>query len=141
MQLTYNNELSVYDYNKLRQAVGWTALNEEQAKAGIEFSTMVVSCYDEDKIVGCARVLWDHGYVAYIADVMVIPAYQRLGIGKNMVGQLISSLSFQLKPEHRINVVLIAAKEKEPFYEKLGFVKNPNEYSGAGMTLCLKRDT
>lgn len=47
MHLTYKNKISVVDYNKLRDAVGWALLNEEQAKAGIEHARMVVSCYEE----------------------------------------------------------------------------------------------
>lgn len=138
MHLTYNNGISVDDYNKLRDAVGWFPLNEEQAQAGIEHSIMVISCHEEDKIIGSARILWDGGYIAYLADVMVIPTYQRCGIGKKMVGQLISFLKSQLREGWKIKIVLMSAKGKEQFYEKFGFIKHPNEYNGAGMTVWLE---
>lgn len=140
MHPIYKNTISVGDYNRLRDAVGWVPLNEEQAKAGIECSRMVVSCYEEDKIVGSARILWDGGYIAYLADVMVMPAYQRCGIGKKMVERLLLFLKSQLRDGWRIKIVLMSSKGKEPFYKKFGFIEHPNECSGAGMTVWLEHD-
>jgi hypothetical protein len=34
-------------------------------------------------------------------------------------------------------VVLVAAKGKEEFYEKFGFINRPNDIYGAGMTLFM----
>ncbi|MCC9296415.1 GNAT family N-acetyltransferase [Clostridium sp. MT-14] len=140
MDFSYKNGISVDDYNRLRDAVGWDTLNKEQAQAGINRSRMVVSCYEKNKIIGSARILWDGGYIAYLADVMVLPSHQGFGIGKKMVGELILFLKSQLKSEWKIKIVLISAKGKEPFYEKLGFIKRPNENDGAGMNMWIKYD-
>ena len=35
--------------------------------------------------------------------------------------------------------ILGAAKDKEPFYEKLGFHRRPNEFSGDGMSMSRKK--
>ena len=38
-----------------------------------------------------------------------------------------------------IMINLMAAKDKEPFYEKLGFMRRPNDERGCGMTRFLKK--
>lgn len=141
MNLAYKTGISVDDFSKLRDGVGWFAFNKEQALAGIENSLLLVSCYEKNEIVGSARVLWDGGFIAYLSDVMVMPAYQGHGIGKEMVGQLISFLKTQVKAGWRVKIVLISAKGKEQFYEKFGFIERPNESDGAGMHMWIENNT
>lgn len=50
-----------------------------------------------------------------------------------MVRRTIEKIESQLKPGWKIRMVLNAASGKEPFYEKFGFVKRPNENTGHGM--------
>ena len=57
---------------------------------------------------------------------MVLPQYQHQGIG-----------NAQRKPGWKIKIVLVAAKGKEGFYQKLGFCSRPNENSGPGMDIWL----
>ena len=56
--------------NFLRTAVGWQALPDEQAQAGLNHSGWVIGCWHGDKIVASARILWDKGSIAYLADGM-----------------------------------------------------------------------
>lgn len=95
--LEYSNRLSAKEYCELRSAVGWQQIIEEQAQSGIEHSDFIIACRDNNGIVGCARVFWDKGYIAYLADVMVKPEYQKQGIGKRMVNECISFIDRQLK--------------------------------------------
>lgn len=141
MKIRYENGINVDDYNRLRDSVGWGVLNEEQAQAGINNSTMVVSCYIDQNVAGSARILWDGGSIAYLADVMVLPEYQRQGIGKEMVTRLIDFLKNQLKEGWEIKIVLLSAKGKEQFYKRLGFIERPNESEGAGMNKCISYDS
>lgn len=131
--LKYNNELSVKEYCALRSAVHWQPLAEEQAQSGLNNSDFIVACRDDGNIVGCARIFWDKGYIAYLADVMVWPEYQKQGIGKKLVSECIAYIDKQLKDGWRIKIVVVSAKGKEQFYEKLGFELRPNEQDGAGM--------
>ena len=132
--LSYVNTTNCKDYNRLRGEVNWKVLSEEQALAGIEHSAYLVACKDDENVIATARVLWDGGYVAYICDVIVSPAYQQMGIGREMVNRILNYLKSQLKEGWNIMVTLVAAQGKEPFYEKFGFIKRPNEQYGAGMT-------
>lgn len=137
MNIVYKNQISVEDYNLLREAVEWGKICTEQAKRGLESSSYIISCYDNNNIVGSARIIWDGGYIAFLADVMVLPEYQKRGIGRYMVEQSIDYLKKQIKEEWRIMLVLVAAKGKEEFYEKFGFLQRPNENKGAGMDMWL----
>jgi len=133
--LEYSNRLSVKEYCELRAAVGWQAIIEEQAQSGLEHSDFIIACRAYDEIVGCARIFWDKGYIAYLADVMVKPEYQKQGIGKRMVSECISFIDRQLKDDWRIKIVIVSAKGKESFYEKFGFEIRPNINDGAGMQI------
>ena len=133
--LKYNHQLSAKEYCELRSAVGWQPIIEEQAQSGLAHSDFVIACRDGETIVGCARIFWDKGYIAYLADVMVKPEYQHQGIGKQLINSCISYIDRQLKDGWRIKIVIVSAKGKEPFYEKFGFVPRPNETDGAGMQM------
>lgn len=137
MELDYREQITAADYNKLREAVGWGPLREDQAQQGLTHSALVVSCYRDGEIAGCARLLWDHGYMAYIADVMVLPECQGQGIGRQMIENILTFLRAQIKEGWKMMVVLVATEGREPFYKKLGFRERPCEGSGAGMDLWL----
>ena len=78
-------------------------------------------------------IVSDQGYVVYIADVMVRPEYQRQGLGSLVVNQILDHIRSTLKPGYKIMISLMAAKGKEAFYEKYGFISRPNERFGCGM--------
>ena len=131
--IEYNNHLSAEEYCQLRKAVDWLTVIPEQAQASIDNSDFVIACRDGENIVGCARIFWDKGYIAYLADVMVKPEYQKQGIGRKMVNECISFIDSHLKEGWRIKIVIVSSPGREEFYEKFGFQKRPNEREGHGM--------
>ena len=133
--LRYSNDLTAGEYSELRSSVGWLALADEQVKSCLDHSDFLIACRDDERIAGCARLFWDKGYIAYLADVMVKPEYQQQGIGSKLVQECISYIDSQLKEGWRIKIVIVSAKGKEPFYEKLGFQIRPNDTYGAGMDM------
>ena len=133
--IRYENTLSTEEYAELRRAVDWEPLAPEQARAGLVNSDFIVSCRDGDRAVGCARIFWDKGYIAYLADVMVRPEYRHRGIGRELVGRCIAFVDGCLREGWRIKIVLVAAKGKEDFYRSFGFEARPGETGGAGMQL------
>lgn len=137
MNITYRNILSVKDYQALREMVHWDKLADEQAQDGLSGSAYVVGCYDDEKIIGCARITWDGGYFAYLADVIVRPEYRQMGFGTRMVEMAIEFVRSKLKDGWKVKIVLVSAKGKEEFYKKFGFVERPNENAGAGMELLV----
>ena len=140
MNIFYANDISVEDYNALRQSAGWGAVNPEQAEASINGSTFVIAAKDSGKTVGTARLLWDGGNAALIKDMLVLPEYQGKGIGSEMMERILSYLKERMKPGWGVSIDLMSAIDKEGFYEKFGFVIRPRERRGAGMDLWLNKD-
>lgn len=138
MDITYDSAITLEEYAALRASAGWPAICEEQARAGLAGSRFVVVAKDGGRSVGLARVVTDGGFVAYLADVLVLPEYQRRGIGSAMVGRLVSLVRAGMKEGYRVNFVLLSATGKESFYERLGFKKLPSEQIGHGMMRLLE---
>ncbi len=92
----------------------------------IRHADVLVTAWDDRQLVGLARTLTDFSYVAYLADLAVDEAWQRRGIGK----QLIEHTRAHLGPECRI--VLLAAPDANDYYPALGFEHNPRAWMLAG---------
>lgn len=135
--LDYSPSLSAEEYCRLRRAVGWVELPLEEAAAGLRHSAFVASCRRGGDAIGAVRIVWDHGYIAYLSDLMVLPEWQRRGIGKKLTQLALSWVEGQRRPEWKIKVVLISTAGNEGFYKKLGFTQRPEGAMGAGMDLWL----
>lgn len=132
--ITYN--ITPEEYMLMREAVGWGLFPLEQAEAGIKNS--YIWCLREGECIGgrpigLGRLIWDHGYVMYIADIIVMPEYQGQGLGRVLMEEVLAFIREQLKPGYRFMVSLQSAKGKNAFYEKFGFVSRPTEDFGPGM--------
>lgn len=126
------------DYNRLRQAVGWGIYQEAVIEQFLPNSLYCVCALIESEIVGMARVIGDGGLVYYIQDVIVFPPYQRQGIGTRLMDRIMAYI--QAHAHHNTIVGLMAAHDKEPFYEKYGFTRRPTDRFGAGMTLYWSKE-
>ena len=132
-QLKLSETLTPEEYNQLRASVGWETLTPRQARDGLAGSAFYVAFRDGEKPVAMGRVLFDHGYTAYLADIIVTPGYQRHGLGSKVVKALIHRVLATCAPGEKILFALGAAYGKEPFYETMGFYRRPNDQEGHGM--------
>ena len=127
------NHITPEEYMEMRKLVGWGLFPLEQAAEGIK-NSFILACFRiNGKPVALGRAVSDHGYVVYIADVIVAPEYQRNGLGRKIMEYLLEQIKASMKPGYRIMISLLAAKGKEEFYNKFGFVDRPNEAFGCGM--------
>lgn len=138
MDISYTNSISVEDYNMLRRSAGWQEVEASQAETGLKNTEFLIVAKDGEKSVGITRFISDGGYIGFIADVIVLPEYQKHGIGKSLMKQTMDYISARLKDGQSIMVSLVAAKGKEPFYQKFGFVSRPNEDFGCGMHIWVR---
>ncbi len=83
---------------------------------------LIVTAWVGDSLVGIARTLTDTCYVAYMADLAVDQAYQRRGIGR----ELIRRTRAQLGPQAYL--VLLAAPAAEEYYPRVGFQHHPQAW-------------
>lgn len=131
--LVFTEDLTPQEFNDLRVAVNWARLTDKQAERALQHSTYVTCVRDGEKAVAMGRVLFDHGYTAYIGDIIVDSDYRHKGIGSAVVKTLIQKVLDMADPGDRLLFILESAKGKEPFYEQLGFQRNPSETQGCGM--------
>jgi len=73
----------------------------------------------DNKIVGCGIGIM-HGSVSWLGTIIVLPEYQRQGIGKKITTNLIDYCRSKGCSSH----LLIASELGEPVYRKLGFEIN-----------------
>ena len=121
------------EYMKMREIAGWSLFPLEQAEQGLKNSFILVCLRKDGKPIGIGRAVSDQGYVIYIADVIVSPEYQGQGLGRKIMEELMLRIKATLKPGYKVMVTLMAAKGKEEFYNKFGFVNRPSERFGCGM--------
>ncbi|NLN46359.1 MAG: GNAT family N-acetyltransferase [Clostridiaceae bacterium] len=130
MNIVYNDEKKELPFAQLRElfiAVGWSDSNELPVERRAGFlhpwihSTLVISAWDGDRLVGAVRVLSDTIFRSVIYDLLVSPAYQGKGIGSELVRRCF---------EHFPGSGWLVGTEGETayFYKKNGFsdIKEPD---------------
>lgn len=118
------NELTAEEFIALWETVWGSGPGLEQTRLAMAHTLFRISVWDGDKIVAMARMLGDMGLDYYIKDVVVRPEYQRRGIGRGMIRELLKFVSDHGVGGTDIFIELTAAPENTPFYEKLGFDAN-----------------
>jgi len=140
MNITYTNTLTAGQYSGLRKAVGWPVIEDTLAQKGLEHTAFLTVAEDGGKPVGMARVVSDYGAVILIVDVIVMPEYQGNGIGRELMTRVMEYISQGTSPGQSKMLNLMAAKGKDGFYEKFGFMARPNEKFGPGMTQWISKE-
>ncbi|TVX93625.1 GNAT family N-acetyltransferase [Paenibacillus agilis] len=118
---------TVLEHKTLWEAVGWGNVNIDMTERSIDNSVYAVVVISDDQVVGMGRIVGDGAMYYYIQDVAVLPDYQKLGIGQQIVDKLMQYIRLHCVGAGFVG--LFASQGEEPFYEKLGF----KDYS-PGMT-------
>ncbi|BAN74958.1 MULTISPECIES: GNAT family N-acetyltransferase [Lacticaseibacillus] len=106
----------------LYQAVGWVMYMRDpvKLKRALAQSLKVLGAFDVDRLVGLIRAVDDGETILFIQDLLVLPNYQRQGIGRQLVKALVDHY-----PEVRQRVLLTDDQpDTRAFYEKIGFVSS-----------------
>ena len=133
IEFTETDYIAPEEYMEMCRQVGWSEFPLEQAAEGLKHTTFLRCLRHDGKPIALTRVLWDHGYVVYIADVIVMPEYQGNGLGRELMNRVMAYIRSLLKPGYRVMISLQSAKGKEDFYRKFGFAPRPTEEHGSGM--------
>jgi GNAT superfamily N-acetyltransferase len=123
----------VDDCLALRASAGWARRHPKQVEEGLKNSAFVIAAQDGEKTIGMTRLVSDGGGVYFVVDVLVLPEYQRQGIGKALFGKAMAYVDSRLRDGWQLQVDLMAAKGKEGFYEAFGFVRRDGTEYGSGM--------
>jgi len=120
-----HNELTAEEFICLWEAVHWgPGPSLEQARLAMEHTLFRVSVFDDGQIVAMARVIGDLGLDYYIKDVIVRPEYQKQGIGRLLISEILQFINDHGVEGTDIFVELCAMPDKIPFYGKFGFSAN-----------------
>ena len=132
MECKIENSITPEEYNNLRNSVGWDSKDEKVIQDAIKNSVIVKKVIVNDKVVAMARAIGD-GLYYLIVDVVVNQQYQRKGIGKILIEEIVKEVYNKTKEGQKASINLISMQGKEEFYEKCGFSKIPFDYTGYGM--------
>ena len=119
-----HDELTADEFIFLWETVWGQGPSLEQTRLAMEHTLFRVSVFDGNQIAGMARVIGDMGLDYYIKDVIVRPEYQKKGIGRLLINEILQFINDHGVEETDIFVELCAMPDKIPFYEKFGFSAN-----------------
>ncbi|WP_339725168.1 GNAT family N-acetyltransferase [uncultured Paraglaciecola sp.] len=122
---------SVEEFLNLRNKIGWGELDFDLAKMSLDNSLFHVIVRDNTQLIGMGRIVGDGAMYFYIQDVIVDPSYQNSGIGTALMEQLENYLT--VAAQKGTTIGLFAAKGKEAFYARFGYILRPSESLGNGM--------
>ena len=80
-------------------------------------SNIIITAWENKKLVGIARALTDFSYCCYLSDLAVRQEYQSEGIGK----QLIEEVKKAIGTTEEISLLLLSAPNAMEYYPKVGF--------------------
>lgn len=82
--------------------------------------TLNITVYDEKRLVGCLRILSDGYFFGTITELLILPEYQKQGIGSRLI---------QLAKENTPTMLYFGSQPGiEAFYEKNGCQRSLQSY-------------
>ncbi|MDR4947369.1 GNAT family N-acetyltransferase [Neobacillus cucumis] len=88
----------------------------------IENADILITAWEEDRIVGVARAITDFSYCCYLSDLAVDQEYQHRGIGRELVRMV------QERICDDVSLLLLASPIAMEYYPHIGFDKVSNGY-------------
>ena len=96
----------------LYQAVGWTNYTDqsEMLEQALSHSLAIYVALDDDTVVGLIRLVGDGFHQFFVQDLIVLPSYQRQGIGSALMKEALEDY----KDAYQVQLVT-EQTEKEPW--------------------------
>ncbi|HAT55470.1 MAG TPA: GNAT family N-acetyltransferase [Lactobacillus sp.] len=102
----------------LYEANGWIAYTQNPEALMVAIAHSVnIAAFDDDKLVGLLRYVTDEVSIAFIQDILVLPDYQRRGIG----GNLMKTAMQRLKNIGQVHLLTDNEPKTIGFYTSVGF--------------------
>lgn len=107
------------DVLHLYQAVGWTIYTHhpQMLEKSLSHSLAIYLALDGDAVVGLVRLVGDGFSSVFVQDLIVLPSYQRQGIGSALVKEAL----IDYKDAYQIQLVTDQTEKNLGFYRSLGF--------------------
>ncbi len=119
IKITKETSVSLDDVLHLYQAVGWTNYtNQPQMLAQAQTHSLAIYlARDGEKIVGLVRLIGDGFSSVFVQDLIVLPSYQRQGIGSTLMKQALADY----KNAYQVQLATDESEKTLGFYHSLGF--------------------
>lgn len=130
IKITKETSISIDDVLHLYQAVGWTNYTHqpEMLEQSLAYSLAIYLANDGEKIVGLVRLVGDGFSSVFVQDLIVLPSYQRQGIGSNLMKEALADY----KDAYQIQLATEQTEKTLGFYRSLGF-ETLSTYDCTGM--------
>ena len=119
IKITKETSVSIDDVLHLYQAVGWTNYTNQpqMLEQALSHSLAIYLARDGEKIVGLVRLVGDGFSSVFVQDLIVLPTYQRQGIGSTLMKKALSDY----KDTYQIQLATNESEKTLGFYRSLGF--------------------
>ena len=119
------------DVLHLYQAVGWTNYTNQpqMLEQALSHSLVIYLALDGDAVVGLVRLVGDGFSSVFVQDLIVLPSYQRQGIGSALMKQALEDF----KEAYQVQLVTEETERTFGFYRSMGF-EISSTYNCKGMT-------
>ncbi len=115
-----NDTISFEEILPLYEVVGWSnyTSNPTMLRNALEHSLFLISARDEEgNLIGFLRAVGDGYSIVYIQDIIVLPEYQRQGIGTQLLRQTLE----HFKEVYQMILTTDSELKTIAFYESNGF--------------------
>ena len=96
--------------------------SRKDLKKMLESSSVVISLWSKEKLIGFGRANTDEIFRAVLWDIIIEKDYQNLGFGKKIVHKLLTN-----RLVSKVQRIYIMTTHCENFYEKIGFKNSSNQ--------------
>lgn len=130
IKFTKERSVSIDDILHLYQAVGWTNYTNQtqMLEQSLAHSLAIYVARDGKEIVGLVRLVGDGFSSVFVQDLIVLPSYQRQGIGSNLMKEALADY----KDAYQIQLATEQTEKNLGFYRTLGF-ETLSSYDCTGM--------
>ena len=130
INITKESSVSIDDVLHLYQAVGWTNYTNQpqMLEKALSHSLATYLARDGEEIVGLVRLVGDGFSSVFVQDLIVLPSYQRQGIGSALMKEALGDY----KDAYQVQLVTEQTEKTLGFYRSLGF-ETLSTYDCTGM--------
>ena len=130
IKITKERSVSIDDILHLYQAVSWTNYTNQpqMLEQALSHSLAIYLALDGDAVVGLVRLVGDGFSSVFVQDLIVLPSYQRQGIGSDLMKEALGDF----KDAYQIQLATEQTEKNLGFYRSLGF-ETLSTYDCTGM--------
>ena len=113
---TYNDQ-EIID---LYQSVGWTNYTNcpEMLEKAYKNSLCILGAFEKEKLIGVVRVVGDGISIVFVQDILVLPEYQRQGVGFALIRAVLEKYA----SVYQVELLTDSTEKSKAFYSSVGLV-------------------